>query len=180
MDHPASVGHRSFAQNRGSVVVGVAHVADDRPLGRRRKAEKAHEDVPLHLSRGMVVEVIEPGLADGYHAGLLGQRFEGRPEVRRDLGCVVRVNADGGKYIRLFGGQLGSPLGGRQVSAGSDAYHGDDARVSRALHHGRQVVFEIFEVEVTVRVHKRRQHVRPTIAACGQSHHVRAARLDRA
>ncbi len=95
MQHAAqgAAGSR-LAQHGHHVGLGVAAMDDDRPIALLRQPQMAVEVIPLQLDWGVVPVAIQPGLAQGDHAGMIQQAFDRPPVAGGRFRTGIRVNAD--------------------------------------------------------------------------------------
>ena len=67
MQDTPGIGERAGAKDGDGIIVGIAYMANNGAFCRRSEGEEAGENLLLHLARGVVVEVVEPGLANSHH-----------------------------------------------------------------------------------------------------------------
>jgi hypothetical protein len=141
---------RLLAQDRDHVLVGVAGMDDERQPACARGRDVRAEDAPLHVPRAVVVEVVEPGLADADAPRMARQRGDVGCRNARLLGCMVRMRADREEQLPMRLGELSVAL--EACDMGRDRDHAADASRLRPREHFRQAIRELREVEMTVAV----------------------------
>ena len=80
-------------------VIGVARMDDERQPRRLRRRDVVAKALGLRLARALVVEVVEPGLADGHHLGVLGEPHDLLDRHVQLLVRVVRVRAHRAEHV---------------------------------------------------------------------------------
>ena len=89
----------ALRQDLGGIVLGVAGVDDERQAGLARGLDMRLEALALRRAVGLVVIIIEPALADGDHARMVGALDQrGGAKVGMGVG-LVRMDADAGPDI---------------------------------------------------------------------------------
>ena len=165
MQHGAK---RSFAhlifEDAAAVVVGVAGVNDQRQAGRAGGGDVRAKAALLGLGRAVLVEIIQPRLAQGHDLGMPRQpdQFVGGHSVF--LIGVVRMGAD--RAIDVW-----KPLGDRKelTEAPHPSRDGDDAPDScsrRPGHDALEIIGEVRKIQVAVAID---QHRIPTVQAADGS-----------
>ena len=115
MHDAAGFSERLRSQYGERILVGVAHVADERPVGCATERQKPPENLGLLGAGRVVIEVVESGFAHAHHAWAARQLVEQRPPVILDLDCVVGMDSDRREDVRLARGQAGGSFGGCQI-----------------------------------------------------------------
>src|SRR2546421_3567590 len=115
------------------------------------------EDFTLHVSRRVIIMIIEPDLAPRNHAPALFC------QIKKSLLCsiveqlrIVRMDADGCIDVWVCFSQLDRAFEGAAVRiAGADIEHSPDARVARATNYvvAVGVVFRSGDVAVRINEH---------------------------
>ena len=141
---------RLLFQDRGHVVVGRARVDDQRQPGFARGGNVGAEALRLRLARGVVVMIVEAGLADRHHLRVGGKAHQlGRGDVQF-FRRIVRMGADRAidlvERFRDFKNLWKLPDPGR------DRHHAPDPGSEGAGDDGLPLLGEIGEVEVAVAV----------------------------
>ncbi len=141
-------------QDRGGVVLRLAGMDDDRQAELARKRDLAAEHALGDVGRGVIVVVVEAGLADPDAFGMLGEPAHGG-EIRRRLARrLVRMGSDGEEDAVVALGDLGEPR--RLVDPRADGDHPLDARRrARALDDRVEFVGEIGKIEMAMAVDQR-------------------------
>ena len=137
-----------LAQDGGRIVVGVARVDDERQLRRPRRGDVAAEALRLGLARAVVVEVVEPRLADGHHLGVPRPLHD---RLHRDIELlvgVVRVRADRAEHVVVGLGDPEEPF--EAADARGDGDEHPHPRCLGAPDHPVEIVGEVGEIEVAV------------------------------
>ena len=124
-----------LAEHGDGILVRVAAVDDDGLARGGGAGQHGAEQLALG-GRGLGgIIVIEADLADGHHAGRLGQRGEARG-VARLVGLVAIVAHGGHKLRGMLLGQLHDQLvGGFRAAHGANALHPRRARTGQHLRH---------------------------------------------
>jgi hypothetical protein len=111
-----------FAEDRHRVVPSFAGVDRDRQIYGAGQLQLLDEDLALDLARREIVVVVEADFAecDGFWVGR--KRAEIVVGLGSYLGCIVRVDADGGVDLRVTVGEargavdFGRPVAGPDLS----------------------------------------------------------------
>ena len=128
---------------------------DDRLRQAARELELPDEALDLLRARRVLLEEVEPGLADADALGRAAQRLDLGARARVGRARVVRVDARGRVEVRVLGAQLEGHARGRHVGADHD--HPSDPRRARARQDLVAVRVEAAPVHVRVAVGDHRQ-----------------------
>ena len=132
------------------VVVGVARVDDQRQAGPARRVDVTAEHRRLIGSGRAVIEIVEPGFADGDALGMGGKADEIVGGDVYLLGGLVRMRADGTEDGVVAVGDGGDV--GKATDAGADGHHQTNVG---SLGAGDQLIglpSEIGEVQMAVTI----------------------------
>ena len=147
-------------QDFRDIVIGVAGMDDERQPGLARRRDMADEALALHITRGVVVVVVEPGLADGDHLRLRGDGDEIGGRHVGFLGGVVGMRADRTVDAVVA---IGQRLQRRKSpDPGRDRHHGLDPGGTSPVDDRIPIRFEIGEIEMAVAVDQNARH--PSLA----------------
>src|SRR5690606_5913887 len=110
----------------------------------------------LQVARCLVIVIVEPGLADAHHLGVLGELDQLACRNARFFACIVRVRADRAEHIVVGLGnaadavELTYPCRDRHPQADTGLDRAGDDRVSLFL--------KVREVEVAMTVDEHRAY----------------------
>ncbi len=127
---------------------------DQRQTGAAGGADVLDKAVPLPVALFLGVKIIQAGLADRHHPGVVGQAHQ-LIGVRLAGVLVERVHAHGGVHVGVALGQLTDTGKGFQID--TDAQHMADAIGAGGGHHGVEITvvgIQIKTVQVAVGIHQ--------------------------
>jgi hypothetical protein len=76
------------------IAVGIARMDDQRQTRLARCGDMGAKTLRLRIARRMIVEIVEPGLADRHHFGMSGQPDKVLDSHVQLFSGVVRMGAD--------------------------------------------------------------------------------------
>ena len=143
-----------LAQDRGRIIVGVARMDDKRQLRYARRGDVVAEALRLRLARAVVVEVVEPRLADGHHLGMARALHDLLDRDVELLVGIMRVRADRAEHVVVRLGDPEQPV--EAADAGRDRHQHPHARRLGARNHPVEIIGEVREVEMAVVIDEHR------------------------
>jgi hypothetical protein len=91
-----ATGHPGIAQYLPGILIGLACMDDNGQLQTGRKLQLPSKNIALHVTRRIVVVVVESGLSDSQHPRVGGQTLHHLEMPLFNLRGVVWVNSDAG------------------------------------------------------------------------------------
>ena len=151
MQHGLERSARHFLlKDAAALVIGLAGVDHQRQAGLARGCDMRAEPAFLGVPGAVVVEIVEPGLAERDHLGMPGQRDQLRGRDAVLLIRIVRMGADRAEHVL-------EPLGDREqlgqpAYPGRDRHQAADAGSGGARDDAIQILSEIRKIQMAVRV----------------------------
>ena len=150
-----------LAQNPQRIALRIAGMDNQRQAGGARHMDMRAKQGLLRGAVGMVVIIIEAGLADGHHPGV---RRSLQQNPLAHIGVFIglmRVDADAGPDIRLLFGK-GDDIGPFAL-AGGDVQEAADACRARARQHGLLLFDQPLVIEVAMGIDEHRPQPSPSV-----------------